>query len=512
MSAMVPAPVTAAAEDDSLQAQIKLLVKTEHQLHRSQSALDRQLMRVELLSHFALRWDSQSSTVDILADAAALFRRLFAVDRVAVVVDEHMHPPCGDARRALVAPVPAWLLTQALDGVMAPAVAEAAGFSADLRRLLLAVDVLRADDGAGRLAVVMPLRVGDDTPMCMVASCGDVKKASHIREAPSASARPFLQLMSSHVEHTLRNARLLADLEQVQHRLLRAQSQLEERVVQRTAELTREIAERKRTEAELILAMAAAEQASVAKSAFLANMSHELRTPLNAIIGYSELLAEDAEPAVKGDLDRIRDAGRRLLHIVSAMLDIARIEAGRVGVELEAVDVVAFVADAVAAVRDSAAAKGLILTAAVETGVASVVTDRAKLAQVVATLLGNAVKFTERGRVELQVGARQESDRDGVVLAVRDSGIGITADQLARLFQDFTQADESTTRRFGGTGLGLAISRRLCALIGGRVAVESAFGVGSTFSVWVPRVPTGYHSGTAAERVSQPAAAAECVA
>ncbi len=296
VSAVAPLHDAAARrQDDSLQTQIKLLVKTEQQLHRSQSALDRQLMRVELLSHFALRWDSQSPAADILADAAALFRRLFAVDRVVVAVAEAVPPAHADVTGAPVAAVPRPRLAQALEGLAGPVVVGVESLPTELHALLGALQVLRPDDAPGRVAVVMPLRTAPDAPpMCLMASCGATTKASHIREAPSAAARPFLQLMSSHVEHTLRNTRLLADLAQAQARLLRAQSQLEERVASRTAELTREIAERKRTEAELMLAMAAAEQASVAKSAFLANMSHELRTPLNAIIGYSEMLAEDA--------------------------------------------------------------------------------------------------------------------------------------------------------------------------------------------------------------------------
>ena len=249
--------------------------------------------------------------------------------------------------------------------------------------------------------------------------------------------------------------------------------------------IVRDVTEARRSE-ELRLAVEGAEAASVAKSAFLANMSHELRTPLNAILGYSELLAEEATPEARQDLDRIQGAGRRLLHIINAMLDIARIEAGRVEVELDAVELDGFVADAVAAVQADAADKGLTLTSTVAPGLTTLLTDRAKLQQVVENLLGNAIKFTERGQVELLVRAGCVGERTGVVLAVRDSGIGISPEKMGRLFQDFAQVDESNTRKFGGTGLGLAISRRLCTLIGGRVDVESTHGVGSTFSVWVP--------------------------
>jgi PAS domain S-box-containing protein len=249
--------------------------------------------------------------------------------------------------------------------------------------------------------------------------------------------------------------------------------------------IVRDVTEARRSE-ELRLAVEGAEAASVAKSAFLANMSHELRTPLNAILGYSELLAEDAAPETRQDLDRIQGAGRRLLHIINAMLDIARIEAGRVEVELGTVELDGFVADAIAAVQADAADKGLTLTSSVAPGLTKVRTDRAKLKQVIENLLGNAIKFTERGQVELVVRAGPAGQPPGLVLAVRDSGIGISPEKMGRLFQDFAQADESSTRRFGGAGLGLAISRRLCTLLGGRVEVESTYGIGSTFSVWIP--------------------------
>ncbi len=136
--------------------------------------------------------------------------------------------------------------------------------------------------------------------------------------------------------------------------------------------------------------------------------------------------------------------------------------------------------------QPAAAAKGLALAATVAPGVTTLLADRVKLKQVIVNLLGNAIKFTERGQVDLVVRASPAGQRPGVVLAVRDSGIGISPEQIGRLFQDFAQADESNTRRFGGPGLGLALSRRLCTLMGGRVEVESTFGAGSTFSVWMP--------------------------
>ena len=504
-----PVPLAAAApgqKDDSLQAQIKLLLKTEHQLHRSQSALDRQLMRVELLSHFALRWDSQSPAVDIVADAAALFRRLFAVDRVAVAVAEETHPACLDDTRAPLVSVPGRRIAEALDGLAGPVVAMPGGLAVALRGLLDTLGVLRDDDPPGRISVVMPLRMtADAPPMCLVASCGAVNKASHIREVPSVAAIPFLQLMSSHVEHTLRNSRLLADLAQAQALLLRAQSQLEERVASRTGELTREIAERKRTEAELTLAMAAAEQASVAKSAFLANMSHELRTPLNAIIGYSEMLAEDAVDARQADrvsdISKIIAASRHLLVLITDVLDLSKIEAGHMQVEIGTFALADLVQGVANTSMPMLQARGNVLTLGDLAGLGDMRSDRTKFHQVLLNLIGNAAKFTDRG--DVRVNAVRGAD-GWLTVTVADNGIGMTDEQMSRLFREFSQADVSTTRRFGGTGLGLAISQRLCHLMGGAITVTGRLGAGSTFTVRLPialAAPAADRMATAEESV-----------
>ncbi len=252
--------------------------------------------------------------------------------------------------------------------------------------------------------------------------------------------------------------------------------------------IVRDVTDARRNE-ELRRARDGAEAASRAKSAFLANMSHELRTPLNAILGYSEMLAEEAPLAMRDDLARIHHSGQHLLQVINAMLDIARIEAGMVRVELDAVDVEVLAAEVLDAVGATAAAKGIALDAVNEAGAAVLHVDRAKLRQVLLNVLGNAVKFTDQGRVTLAVRAADRDGRPGIVFAVRDSGIGIPADMLARLFKDFAQVDESATRRFGGTGLGLALCRRLCVLLGGGVDVDSTPGVGSTFTVWVPQRP-----------------------
>ncbi|MEZ5287728.1 MAG: ATP-binding protein [Vicinamibacterales bacterium] len=252
--------------------------------------------------------------------------------------------------------------------------------------------------------------------------------------------------------------------------------------------VTRDVTEARRSE-ELRLAKEGAEAASRAKSAFLATMSHELKTPLNVILGYSELLLDDADDGVRLDLERIQQAGRKLLGIVNAMIDIARIEAGRVAVDVESIDVGTFVTRAASGVEQAAREKGLTLLTRVAPGMSALHTDPAKLLRIVESLLDNAIKFTDHGHVAVHAKPSVDPGAPGCVLTVRDTGIGIPGDRLGHLFEDFAQIDDTATRRFGGTGLGLATVRRLAGLLGGRVSVESIEGSGSTFTVLVPDYP-----------------------
>ncbi|MBA3549497.1 MAG: AAA family ATPase [Nannocystis sp.] len=233
-------------------------------------------------------------------------------------------------------------------------------------------------------------------------------------------------------------------------------------------------------------ARSAAESANRAKSTFLANMSHELRTPLNAIIGYSEMLEEEVTQRDLGelqpDLVKIQGAGKHLLSIISDVLDISKIEAGRLELTVETFPVAVVVEAAVAALEPELRKSHDTLLVRCAADIGAMTSDRTKLGQVLLNVLGNAIKFTVRGTITLTI----ERAEDRLVFQVADTGVGMTGEQMARMFEPFIQADLSPTRRYGGTGLGLAISRRLCQLLGGDIVVASELRRGSTFTIVLP--------------------------
>ena len=252
-----------------------------------------------------------------------------------------------------------------------------------------------------------------------------------------------------------------------------------------------DITERKQAEAAVQEARRVAEQANRTKSDFLANMSHELRTPLNAIIGYSEMLMEDAadrgDEASVGDLQKIKGAGKHLLGIINDILDLSKIEAGRMDVYLEQVFLPRLIEEVRTIVEPLMSKNGNTLVIDCSADIGSLRTDLTKLKQSLINLLSNAAKFTKQGEVRLSLARVADEGRPASIrFAVSDSGIGMTEEQMGRLFQAFTQADSSTTRHFGGTGLGLTITKHFCTMLGGAVDVASKPGEGSTFTITLP--------------------------
>ena len=267
------------------------------------------------------------------------------------------------------------------------------------------------------------------------------------------------------------------DLHVTQENLRHAHDELEQRIVARTKELA--------------VARDEALEANRTKSMFLANMSHELRTPLNAIIGYSEMLEEEAAEfhydSLVPDLQKIRDSGTHLLNLINDILDLSKIEAGKMEVSPDYFNVCDLVSAVAATVTPLAEQSHNRFEVICDANIGEMYADSMRLKQALLNLLGNAMKFTEHGKVKLTVERQQSTDRKWwVYFHVQDNGIGIADEQQKNLFSEFMQADISTTRRYGGTGLGLAISRRFCNLMGGDVRLKSELNKGSTFTIMLP--------------------------
>jgi GAF domain-containing protein len=308
------------------------------------------------------------------------------------------------------------------------------------------VDALMVERGLGALSVaVVPLMGGGE---CLGAVC--VNRAGDV--SFTDAEKQLLQTFADQAVIAIENARLFSELQA------------------KTEEL---------------------EIASRHKSEFLANMSHELRTPLNAIIGYAELIAEECADLgteeFLPDLGKIRSAGQHLLTLISGILDLAKVEAGRMDVFVETVDIAAMVSEVDQIVRPLVEKNRNSFVIDCPGDVGTFDTDLVKVKQVLFNLFSNAAKFTEDGTITLAVARRTDPAGLGTVeFAVTDTGIGMTDEQQAKLFEAFSQADVSTTRKYGGTGLGLALSRSFCQMLGGDITVTSGFGAGSTFTATIP--------------------------
>lgn len=253
-----------------------------------------------------------------------------------------------------------------------------------------------------------------------------------------------------------------------------------------------DITERLQLQNDIVAAQAQAEKANQAKSAFLANMSHELRTPMNAIIGYSEMLAEDAEDDglddMLADLAKITAAGKHLLSLINDILDLSKIEAGKMDLFLETFPVAEMMNDvantAVSLIEKNNNKSELVIAE----DVGDLHADMTKIRQVLFNLISNAAKFTKEGTITLSASREMHDDLPWIRFAVSDTGIGIPEDKIDQIFEEFSQADESTTKDYGGTGLGLTLTKRFCEMMGGTIKVESVTGSGSTFIIMLPAV------------------------
>ena len=442
------------------------------ELQQVNAALSRRIAELTALSEVGRALSSTLDLSDLLDRALAAVTEHLGFDRAALMLlDEErgafhgvrIHGGTPEARELLSA------LTIPVDDETSLAVR-----TVRAGRPVLVADTSKDSERLRRFSDLLGIRSILAAP---VQFQGRPIGAIFVDNGPSGRALPsdaagLLFTVATQIAPAVENARLYLKIAD-QNRLL------EERVRQRTEELQLAAAAEQE-------ARNAAEAASRAKSAFLANVSHELRTPLNAILGYSEMLLDEgglgSDPAASGDLKRIQASGRYLLDLINEILDLSKVEAGKMELHPEPFEVAPLVRDVAETVAPIVERNGNRLAVDAPDGLGVICLDRRRLRQVLLNLLSNAAKFTSGGLVTLA--ARREGT--ALVATVTDTGIGMTPEQQAKVFEAFTQGDASTTRRFGGTGLGLAISRHFCRLMGGDISVASEAGRGSTFTVVLP--------------------------
>ncbi len=460
------------AENLRLSDQVKWLVKTESELNNFQEQLDRQIHIYRHLYETGKRFSSAASVNEILGVVSEFVLYELGFERCLLLLrdstDEHFRVAARDGYYGETTPSVAQLTIPRAAALLQPLVER----ECVVCELDCDSETLEA---AGRQFgmreyIVFPFGQDPRDPRGLAIAGNSIERSAyHTRIEPESEALMGLANVVRQASTALANLESYLALE-AERRLL------ERKVEERTLELSR--------------AKEASEAANRAKSRFLANMSHELRTPLNAIIGYSEMLVEEAQDfgneSLVPDLEKIRAAGRHLLALINDVLDLSKIEAGKMQVFCETFDVAQLVRDTATTVAPLAEKNCNRLEVECGAELRTMHTDLVKVRQILLNLLSNACKFTHDGTIRLEAVRERNGQSDLIVFRVTDSGIGMSPEEIGRIFEAFTQADAATAHRYGGTGLGLTITAHHCRMLGGDVAVESEPGKGSRFTVRLP--------------------------